>query len=67
MEGKPLNLVSVKQAGTAVAGMFDSPEEYVGKIIGLTGDKKTIQEYADILSKHLAQKTFKAVEVSYVG
>ncbi len=59
-----MDLICAKDAGTAVAGIFDSPEEYVGKTIGFTGDKKTIQEYADILSKHLAPKTFKAGEVS---
>ncbi|XP_072034327.1 nmrA-like family domain-containing protein 1 [Amphiura filiformis] len=64
MEGKPMDFLSAAGAGNAVASIFASPEAYIGKTIGFSGDKKTIQEYADILSKHLAPKTFKAGEVT---
>ncbi|XP_072051569.1 nmrA-like family domain-containing protein 1 [Amphiura filiformis] len=64
LEGKPMDFIAVHGAGNAVAAIFASPEAYIGKSIGLSGDRKTIQELADIMGKHLAPKTFKASEIT---
>ncbi|XP_072046414.1 nmrA-like family domain-containing protein 1 [Amphiura filiformis] len=64
MEGKPMDYIVVSGAGNAIAAIFASPEAYIGKSIGISGDHITVQEIADIFSKHLAPKTFKAGEVT---
>ncbi|XP_072050144.1 nmrA-like family domain-containing protein 1 [Amphiura filiformis] len=64
MEGKKQDLLSISSAGNAVAAIFAAPDTYIGKTVGLNGDRKTIPECAEILCKHLAPKTFKAGEVT---
>lgn len=47
----PMDGVSVEDAGPAVAAVFSKPEEFIGKKIGLSGDKLTMSEYMEIISK----------------
>lgn len=47
----PMDAVSVKDVGPAVAAIFSKPEEFIGKKIGLSGDRKTLKEYCDIVTK----------------
>ena len=41
-----------------LTAILENLSEYGGKTIGLSGDKLTVQEYADVLSKHLRPKNF---------
>ena len=50
MDG-PMDGISVEDAGEAVASVFTNPSEFIGKKIGLSGDKLTMTEYAQLLSK----------------
>ena len=61
---KAVDGVSVEDAGPAVAAIFDKPEEYIGKKIGLSGDKLTLSEYVGIISK-VTGKTVTYNEVPY--
>ena len=59
-----MDAVSVEDAGTAVAAIFDNPSEYIGKKIGFSGDKLTFTEYAAIISK-VTGKTVTYNQVPY--
>ena len=61
---KAMDGIGVEDAGPAVAAIFDKPEEYIGKKIGLSGDKLTLSEYVAIISK-VTGKTVTYNEVSY--
>ena len=56
--------IGVEDGGPAVAAIFDNPEKYIGKKIGLSGDKITLSEYVAILSK-VTGKTLTYNEVPY--
>ncbi|XP_043916542.1 nmrA-like family domain-containing protein 1 [Protopterus annectens] len=56
--GVPLHGMSVRDLGGVVLSILKSPEEYIGKDIGLSTDHLTIAEYAAIMSKHTG-KTIK--------
>ena len=62
MDG-PMDAVSVADGGEVVASIFKSPDEFIGKKIGLSGDKKTFDEYLAILSK-ITGKTYKFNKVT---
>ena len=62
MDG-PMDGISVEDAGPAVASIFASPDEFIGKKIGFSGDKLTIQQYMSILSK-LTGKSIKYNQVT---
>ena len=47
----PMDGVSVEDGGPAVASVFEQPDEFIGKKIGLSGDKLTPEEYMSILAK----------------
>ena len=66
MEGKEIDFVYAHGAGSAVAAIFDSPDKYIGKVVGLSGSCLTVQGVADILSTHLAPKTFKPGPVRFI-
>lgn len=59
---KQLDTINVTEAGPAVAAVFESPDEYIGKKIGLSSDKATLVEYAAIISK----VTGKTLKFNYV-
>ena len=45
----------------AFPAVFNEPENYAGKIIGLSMDYLTIEQYCEILSKVLAPRVFKVL------
>ena len=53
----PMHVVIVAECGPVVASVFNKPEEFIGKKIGLAGTKKTLAEYMAIISK-VTGKTF---------
>ncbi|XP_044527637.1 nmrA-like family domain-containing protein 1 [Gracilinanus agilis] len=55
MKDIPLDGISVADIGPAVASIFRSPEEFLGKTVGLSAEALTVQQYADILSKTLGK------------
>uniref|UniRef100_A0A5F8GH01 NmrA-like family domain-containing protein 1 n=1 Tax=Monodelphis domestica TaxID=13616 RepID=A0A5F8GH01_MONDO len=55
MKDIPLDGISVADIGPAVASIFRSPEEFLGKAVGLSAEALTVQQYADILSKTLGK------------
>ena len=61
MDG-PMDAVSVKDLGIVVVGILNNPEKYLGKKIGLSGDRMTMGEYADIITK-VTGKTLKYNQV----
>ncbi|XP_078610159.1 nmrA-like family domain-containing protein 1 isoform X2 [Branchiostoma floridae x Branchiostoma japonicum] len=64
MEGAAMHGVSVTDAGFAVRAIFKNRDEWLGRTVGFSGDKLTIQQHADILSKHLAPNVFKPTEMT---
>ncbi|XP_032028192.1 nmrA-like family domain-containing protein 1 [Hylobates moloch] len=52
----PMDGISVADIGAAVSSIFNSPEEFLGKAVGLSAEALTIQQYADVLSKVLGKK-----------
>ncbi len=55
MDG-PMDGIGVEDSGPAVASIFTNPDEFIGKKIGFSGDRLTIQEYMDILGKITGKK-----------
>lgn len=51
----PMDGISVADVGAVVSSIFASPEEFVGKAVGLSAEALTIQQYADILSRILGK------------
>lgn len=52
----PMDGISVADCGVAVASIFNSPEEFIGKAVGLSAEALTIQQYADVFSKILGKE-----------
>ncbi|XP_006869893.1 PREDICTED: nmrA-like family domain-containing protein 1-like [Chrysochloris asiatica] len=52
----PMDGISVADIGTVVLSIFNSPEEFLGKAVGLSAEALTIQQYADVLSKILGKE-----------
>ncbi|CAI9175491.1 unnamed protein product [Rangifer tarandus platyrhynchus] len=52
----PMDGISVADIGAIVCSIFNSPEEFVGKAVGLSAEALTVQQYADILSKGLGKE-----------
>jgi uncharacterized protein YbjT (DUF2867 family) len=50
MEG-PMDGVAVEDIGPAVASIFGDPDGFIGKKVGLAGDRLTIEEYAATVTK----------------
>ncbi|XP_068945475.1 nmrA-like family domain-containing protein 1 [Petaurus breviceps papuanus] len=63
MNDIPMDGISVADLGPAVLSIFRSPEEFLGKAVGLSAEFLTIQQYADILSKTLG-KVFKDAKMT---
>lgn len=51
----PMDGLSVADVGAIVSSIFASPEEFVGKAVGLSSEALTVQQYADILSQTLGK------------
>ena len=63
MDG-PMNAMAVADGAHIVLAVFRNPQEYLGQRIGMSGDKKTIAEYAAIISR-VTGKTVKYIQVSF--
>ncbi|XP_058517335.1 nmrA-like family domain-containing protein 1 [Ochotona princeps] len=55
MGDAPLDSISFVDAGIIMSDMFNSPEEFIGKAVGLSAEALTMQQYADILAKNLGK------------
>ncbi|XP_078605072.1 nmrA-like family domain-containing protein 1 isoform X4 [Branchiostoma floridae x Branchiostoma japonicum] len=64
MEGAALDYASAADMGPAVRAIFKNRAERLGRTVGFSADKLTIQQHAEILSKHLAPKVFKASDMT---
>jgi uncharacterized protein YbjT (DUF2867 family) len=53
-----LAMTSVTDVGGVVATIFDHPNEYIGRTVGVVGDDKPCAEYAYILSKALQRNVY---------
>jgi len=53
-----LSMVSVEDLGGVVAPVFDYPDEYIGRVLGIVGEDKTCAEYAAIMSRVLKQNIY---------
>ncbi|KFV48810.1 NmrA-like family domain-containing protein 1, partial [Tyto alba] len=63
MGDAPMDGMAVEDVGPVVCCLLKSPEEYVGKVIGLSTCKLTEAEYATVLSQQTG-KTVKASKIS---
>lgn len=52
----PMDGISVEDVGVAISSIFNSPEEFLGKAVGLSAEALTTQQYADVLSKRLGKE-----------
>ena len=53
-----LSIVTVEDMGGVVAPVFNHPEEYIGRVVGVVGEDLSCNEYAAILSKVLKQNVY---------
>ena len=58
LEDKQMFGMSVDEIGECVLSVFEKPQEYKSKILGLSGDKLKLSEYVAILNKQLAPNKF---------
>ncbi|NXN69813.1 NMRL1 protein, partial [Himantopus himantopus] len=63
MGDTPMDGMAVEDIGPVVVCLLKSPEEYVGRVIGLSTGKLTTAEYAAVLSQQTG-KTVKASKIS---
>lgn len=65
----PLAGVAVEDVGSIVATMFERPDEYLGKVVGIVGDDLTGSQYAEKMTRvldtkvvyhHIPRETFAA-------
>ncbi|XP_070535585.1 nmrA-like family domain-containing protein 1 [Ptychodera flava] len=61
---KAWDIISLTDAGSAIATIFDKPSEFIGKRIPLVGDRLSMAECAEILSRHLSPIVFKASDMT---
>lgn len=52
----PLAAVAVEDVGSIVSILFDSPQEYLGKVIGIVGDDLTGSQYAETMTRILGTR-----------
>lgn len=52
----PLAAVSVEDTGGVVAAIFNDPERFIGRMVGIVGDDLPPAEYAEIMSRILGKK-----------
>ena len=62
----PLDMMSVDDVGGVVKHVFENREKYLDKTVSVCGDKVTVREIAQILTKYLQPKTFTHRQVSQV-
>ncbi|KAJ8776022.1 hypothetical protein J1605_015866 [Eschrichtius robustus] len=52
----PMDGISVADVGEVICCIFNLPEKFVGKAVGLSAEALTEQQYADVLSKGLGKE-----------
>lgn len=52
----PMDGISVADVGVVVSSIFNSPDEFMGKAVGLSAEALTVQQYADVFSKSLGKE-----------
>jgi uncharacterized protein YbjT (DUF2867 family) len=52
----PLAAVAVEDVGSIVSILFDRPQEYLGKVVGIVGDDLTGDGYAETMTRILGTK-----------
>ena len=62
MDG-PMDAISVADGGPIVAAVFSKPEEFIGKVVSISGDKLTLHEYMAIIGK-VTGKTIRYQQVA---
>lgn len=60
----PLDMMSVDDVGGCVASVFLNKDHYIDKTVSVCGDKVTVREMAQTLSKYLRPKIFKDKQVT---
>ena len=63
MQG-PMDGVSVEDCGPAIASIFNQPDRFIGKKVGLAGDRLTMEEYVAIVAETLG-KQIRVNTISY--
>lgn len=63
MRDVPMDGISVADVGEVICSIFNLPEKFVGKTVGLSAEAQTVQQHADALSKGLG-KEVRDAEVS---
>ncbi|KAJ1194938.1 hypothetical protein NDU88_004223 [Pleurodeles waltl] len=58
----PMDGISVADIGPAVARLFESPQGFLGKPVGLTAQRLTVKQYAEVLSKHMGKTVMESKE-----
>ncbi|XP_075687581.1 nmrA-like family domain-containing protein 1 [Rhinoderma darwinii] len=58
----PMDGISVSDLGPAVLSILKSPKDYIGKDVGLSAEKRTVAQYAEIMSK-VSGKTIKDAKI----
>ncbi|XP_039592673.1 nmrA-like family domain-containing protein 1 isoform X2 [Polypterus senegalus] len=59
----PMDGMSVEDLGPVVVTILKNRSEYIGKDIGLSAERLTIQQYAEVLSRQL-KRSIRAAEIS---
>jgi uncharacterized protein YbjT (DUF2867 family) len=52
----PLAMASVEDVGGVVAPIFERPEEFIGRTVGVVGDDRPVGEYAEDMSRVLGKE-----------
>ena len=58
VQNTPMYGMSVDDIGECVSSIFENPEEYKSRLIGLAGDILTLSEYLSIMNKYLSPIKF---------
>ena len=54
MENKKMFSMCIEDCGDCVTSIFQNPEKFKSKLVGLSAENMTQSEYLDIINKHLA-------------
>ena len=57
MADVPLSVIVASEAGECVHQVFNQPAEYIGQVIGLSSDERTVSEIAALLTNTLNHTT----------
>ena len=60
----PMNAISVADGAPIVLAVFQNPQQYLGKKVAISGSRKKITEYTEIISK-VTGKTVKYKQITF--